>query len=97
MTVSFATQVLSNRVATILKQYGRREVKETARYCDLIDQFFDCKNVRIPKEDKKTYGKPFQKSPLNHWLKIYMDQIWLFNLFWGLESESRCSVTCLAY
>ena len=61
MTVSFAAQVLSNRVATILKQYGTNEVKETARYCDLIDQFFDCMNVRTPKEDKKTYSKPFQK------------------------------------
>ena len=45
MTVSSAAQVLSNRVTTILKQYGTNEVKETARYCDLIYQFFDCMNV----------------------------------------------------
>ena len=59
MTVKFAAQVLSKTMAAVLKQYGGKEVKETAKFCDLIDSFFDCLNVRSPRNIDDRKRKPF--------------------------------------
>jgi hypothetical protein len=46
MKVKLATQVLSRSVATALEESGDEEVLETAKFCGLMNDFFDCTNVR---------------------------------------------------
>lgn len=50
MTVSYAAQVLSNRMSIVLEEVAGPEVRETAKYCSMVDNFFDCLNVRHPEE-----------------------------------------------
>ena len=46
MKVSFAAQVLSNTVCqALLRHYTSGEADETARFCSMINSFFDCGNV----------------------------------------------------
>ena len=46
MRVNLAAQVLSSSVATVLRSFGPAEATARARYCEMIDGFFDCLNVR---------------------------------------------------
>ena len=50
MTVSLAAQVLSNTVSSVLSAYGPADAQETAKFCSMMDKFFDCVNGRYPKE-----------------------------------------------
>ena len=45
-------------MATVLQQYGPPDVQETAKFCEMLDNFFDCLNVRSLTESKKK-RKPF--------------------------------------
>lgn len=58
MTVRFAVQVLSESVSKVLKLSGDDQVKGTAKYCEMMDKFFDCVNVRSLKEGEHEI-KPF--------------------------------------
>ena len=58
MNVSMAAQVLSNSAANILRTYYPPETHGTAMLCDVMDQFFDCTNVRNQLEGTKKL-KPF--------------------------------------
>ena len=44
--VKLATQVLSKSVMIVIQESGNEEVLETARFCGMMNDFFDCKNVR---------------------------------------------------
>ena len=46
MKVKLATQVLSKSVMIALQESGKEDVQETARFCGMINDFFDCTNVR---------------------------------------------------
>ena len=46
MRVNLATQVLSSTMSSVLTQFGPPETSATAEYCKMIDQFFNCLNVR---------------------------------------------------
>ena len=46
MNVRLAAQVLSSSVSNVLREYGPPEAKETARFCLMMDSFFDIVNVR---------------------------------------------------
>ena len=46
MKVKLATQVLSRSVAIALQESGREEVAGTAQFCSMMNDFFDCSNVR---------------------------------------------------
>ena len=46
MTVSYAAQVLSQTMGNVLEQFGTSDAKETAKYCKMLDRFFDCLDVR---------------------------------------------------
>ena len=61
MNVRLAVQILSSSVANTQRQYGPAEAAGTATYCDMIDKFFDCVNVRNQSGSKKKL-KPFLKS-----------------------------------
>ena len=58
MRVNLAAQVLSATVAAVLKNYGPPEAAGTAKYCEMVDKFFDCLNVRNTKE-YECKRKPF--------------------------------------
>ena len=60
MTVKFAVQVLSETTARILQNFGTPETSETANYCQMLDKFFDCLNVRSLDEHQRKL-KPFLK------------------------------------
>lgn len=58
MRVSLAAQVLSASVAAVLKSFGPPEAAATATFCEMVDNFFDCLNVRSSAEHKAK-RKPF--------------------------------------
>ena len=73
MNVRLAAQVLSSTVSKILLQYGPPEAKETARYCEMMDSFFDIVNIRNTTEHlhkKKPNLKPISSptDPRLSWL-----------------------------
>ena len=58
MRVSLAAQVLSASVAAVLKSFGPAEAATTAKFCEMVDSFFDCMNVRSTTEHERK-RKPF--------------------------------------
>ena len=46
-------QVLSSSVAKALEYYRDPATKETQRFCQIFDRFFDCLNVRSYSEGRK--------------------------------------------
>ena len=60
MNVRLAVQILSSSVAHVLREYGLPEAARTSTFCELMDQFFVCMNVRNCTEHK-TKLKPFLK------------------------------------
>ena len=62
MKVKLATQVLSQSVAIALEEAGDNDVLETAKFCRMMNSFFDCTNVRSRTEHihkKNEYIKPY--------------------------------------
>jgi len=50
MNVRLAAQVLSTSVSKVLDQYGLQGSTETARFCLMMDTFFDIVNIRNTNE-----------------------------------------------
>jgi len=50
MNVRLAVQILSSSVAKVLSEYGAPESTETARFCLMMDSFFDIVNIRSKDE-----------------------------------------------
>ena len=46
MRMNLAAQVLSASVAAVLKSFGQPKATATAKFCEMVDSFFDCLNVR---------------------------------------------------
>ncbi|CAB3977284.1 Hypothetical predicted protein [Paramuricea clavata] len=46
MEVKLAVQVLSKSVAIALRESGKEDVTGTAQFCEMMNGFFDCTNVR---------------------------------------------------
>lgn len=53
MKVKLAVQVLSKSVAITLRESGSKEVLGTAMFCEMMNSFFDCTNVRSKDEYKR--------------------------------------------
>ena len=53
MKVKLATQVLSQSVALALQESGNNEVLGTAEFCRMMNDFFDCTNVRSLHEHQR--------------------------------------------
>ena len=51
--VNRAAQVLSASVASVLRAFGPPDAAGTARLCEMVDQFFDCLNVRSLTEHQR--------------------------------------------
>ena len=52
MNVKLAAQVLSPTTATLLNTYYGQETTGTANFCEYMNNFFDCINVRSLKQGK---------------------------------------------
>ena len=51
MKVNLAAQVLSNTMALALRRfYADGDAEETARFCEMINKFFDCLNAQSTRE-----------------------------------------------
>ena len=50
--VRLAVQALSSSVGNVLNEFGPPEAAGTAKFCLMIDCFFDCLNVRNKEEQK---------------------------------------------
>ena len=50
MRVDLAAQVLSTTVANVLNLYGGPECYATAKFCNMMNDFLDCLNVRSSTE-----------------------------------------------
>ena len=62
MKVKLATQVLSRSVAVALEESEKEDVRGTAQFCQMMNDFFDCANVRSLTE----YARK-----RNHFIKPY--------------------------
>ena len=60
MRVRLAAQVLSETVGSVLNSFGPDDAAGTAKFCLMMDKFFDCLNVKNTVE-YKTKKKPFLK------------------------------------
>ena len=80
MNVRLAAQVLSDSVGNVLQSIGSGESNGTAKFCLMLDQFFDCMNVRNTSEHHLK-AKPFLKpySDLNderfQWLESFLEYL----------------------
>ena len=52
MKVNLAVQVLSATVSNVLSTYSGPECSATAKFCSMMNSFFDCLNVRCTTEGK---------------------------------------------
>ncbi len=65
MKVKLATQVLSKSVMIALQESKKEEVLETAKFCGMMNDFFDCTNVRSLTEHtskRNTFIKPYTSA-----------------------------------
>ena len=88
--VKLATQVLSRTVAITLEESGDEEVLGTSQFCRMMNDYFDCTNVRsLTEHDRKR----------NHFFKPYSSQdderfSWLEDVFLQyLESWRQSTMT----
>ena len=69
-----AVQVLSKSVAIAVRETGQEDVKATAEFCEMMNGFFDCTNLRSLNEHirkKNSFLMPYTSSEDNRltWLK----------------------------
>ena len=89
MKVSFAVQVLSNTVAQALQRhYSSGEASETAKFCKMMNNFFDCMNVRSTSEHERKRNPML--APYQHTDDSRFD--WLKNEFLPYLASWKASV-----
>ena len=74
MKVKLAVQVLSKSVAIALRETAKEDVTGTAEFCEMMNGFFDCTNVRSLTEHvrkKNAFIKPYESAEDERltWLK----------------------------
>lgn len=88
MKVSLAVQVLSNTVALALRRhYSTGEASETAKLCKMMNDFFDCMNVRSTSEHLRKCNSllaPYRSTDDNRF-------DWLQNTFLKYLKDWRAS------
>ena len=90
MKVKLAVQVLSKSVAIALRETGREDVIGTAVFCEMMNGFFDCTNVRSLTEHQKKnpFIMPYESADDQHlrWLK---DVFLAYLESWKKSTEAR--------
>ena len=91
MKVKLAVQVLSKSVAIALRESGKEDVIGIAQFCEMMNGFFDCTNVRSLTEHvrkKNSFIRPYE-SPEDERLT------WLKDVFLNyLERWKESTLTC---
>lgn len=88
MRVDYAAKVLSATVAAVLKKFGGPECTATSKFCEMLDKFFDCFNVRSLQEgkrNKKLFLMPYTNQNDE---RIF----WLNNVFLSYLEEWQCNI-----
>ena len=88
MNIKLAVQVLSSTIGNVLQEFGPSDAAETAKFCALMDQFFDCTNVRNTKEHvykRKSFLKPYVSDDDKRF-------IWLREVFLKYFSDWKISI-----
>ena len=73
MTVKYTVQVLSKTMFVALSQYGSSDASEAARFCHMINKFFDWLNVRSTTaavKERNIFLQPYSNvdDQRLHWL-----------------------------
>ena len=55
MHVNLAVQVLSATMSSVLTSFGPPDVAGAAKFCGMLDKFFDCMNVRSLTEHERKH------------------------------------------
>ena len=79
MRVYLAAHTLSSTMSSVLTHHGGNELSGTSECCDMIDQFFDCINVRSA--SKHIWKLKDKEAPYTAKDDERFD--WLFNVFWN--------------
>ncbi|KAJ8050298.1 hypothetical protein HOLleu_03442 [Holothuria leucospilota] len=91
MRVSLAAQVLSSTMDIALKKYGGEQAAAKAKFCELVDAFFDCSNVRSTNEHvrkRKPNSAPYKE--LNDSRFMWLEDAFLrYFDEWKKRIESR--------
>ena len=91
MKVKLAVQVLSKSVAIALRETGREDVIGTAVFCEIMDGFCDCTNVRSLTEHqrkKNSFIMPYESAEDQRltWLKdVFLNYL----ESWKKSTEAR--------
>lgn len=90
MRVNLAAQVLSETMGNVLLNFGPQEAEGTAKFCLMMDKFFDCLNVRNKKEHE-TKKKPFLKpyTSVDDERFAWLDQFLDYFRLWKESIEER--------
>jgi hypothetical protein len=91
MKVKLAVQVLSKSVAIALRETGNEEVTGTAEFCEMMNGFFDCTNVRSLTEyqrKKNPFIMPYE-SPEDERLTWLKDVFLNYLKNWKESTETR--------
>ena len=89
--VKLATQVLSKSMMIVLQESGNEEVLETARLCGMMNDFFDCTNVRSLTESvrkKNQLIKPYE-SPDDERFAWLVDVFLKYLNYWKQSTLDR--------
>ena len=85
--MKLATQVLSKSVMLVFQESGDEKVLETARFCGMMNDFFDCTNVRSLTEfvrKRNQFIKPYEPPDDERFA-------WLVNVFLKFLDDWRQS------
>ena len=91
MKVKLAVQVLSKSVAIALRETGREDVIGTAVFCEMMNGFFDCTNMRSLTEHqrkKNSFIMPYE-SPNDQRLTWLKDVFLNYLESWKKSTEAR--------
>jgi hypothetical protein len=79
MKVRLAAQVLSSTVATAFRQHHLNgEAEETAKFCEIVNKFFDCLNTRSTTEHTRKRNESLAPySSLDDWRFEWLRNVFL--------------------
>ena len=97
MRVHLAAQVLSNTVGVCLEKFGPPEAAGTAKFCIVMDKFFDCLNVKNAIEHiskKKPFPGPYSsiddsRYPRRSHIKAWLDEFLEYFSEWKRSGDER--------
>ena len=91
MKVNLAVQVLSKSTSLALRESGKQDVTGTAKFCEMMNGFFDCTNVRSLTEHTR------KKNPFIRPYESLEDErlTWLKDVFLAyLQRWKQSTLTC---